>query len=570
MSSNATFSPQLSPVVLMDASTANINLAVVSQVDILLNCFLLHFLSLLGIISNIFNIIVLSKHSFQETTNILLLSLSVCDLMCSILQPIRKIHCFAERFNPVLGLTLKSLSSAHFFVLPDIFVSASILHTTLIAVERLVAVCFPLRVSRIFTPSRVKRTVLFFYVYAFGMLSPTMFLSEFTWIYDAHLNATRGSLVPTNFYLSNYITLSQYATLVTPHLFATCPLFIIITCSAVTGFKLTVGRHRALANMACSVSSSKQSKDIRVVKMLLTVCVVNASVAVPTVVINLFLQYSNFLIVPPATFTYVMRSVINVVYQFMVTVNFVIYVTMSSKFAKSLNQLLCSKANTLPWTPLGSQAISHPWGPSPVHGDPSPIHGAHLRSIRTHLPSMGSISSQWGLISHPWVSSPSPSPQSMGAHLRSIRTHLPSMGPISSPWGPIPHPWGPSPVDKDPSPIHGAHLQSMGTHLPSMGLISSPSPVNRDSSPIHGAHLKPISSQWGLISRPRGSSQAHLQSMGTHPWGSSQVHLQSMGTHLPSMGTDIKKKQLSPYTDNNSKPQIMQFKFRFFIFFFNF
>ncbi|KAI8788014.1 neuropeptide FF receptor 2 [Biomphalaria glabrata] len=324
------------------SSTGLVNTATLLQVDIAINCFFLPLVSLLGVINNSLNIIVLSKHSFQETTNIQLLSLSVCDLLCSVLQPLRRVHCLVERFDPVVGLTLKSFSMAYLFVLPDLFVSASILHTTLIAIERLVAVCFPLLVSRIFTPCRVKWTVLFLYIYAIGMLSPTLFLADFTWAYDSRYNTTRGAVVVSRFYTENYRIINEYANGTTPYLFITGPVVVILSCSAVTGFKVTIGRRATLAAMTSS-ASTKQVKELKVVRMLLTVCAINAAVAIPTVAINMFLMYSNSLILALGTFNYVLRSVIGLIYQFIASINFFIYVTMSSKFSKTLNNLLCHK-----------------------------------------------------------------------------------------------------------------------------------------------------------------------------------------------------------------------------------
>ncbi|KAK0047221.1 neuropeptide FF receptor 2 [Biomphalaria pfeifferi] len=313
---------------------------ILTQVDIVLNCFLIHLLSLLGIVTNILNIIVLSKHSFQETTNILLLSLSVCDLLCSLFQPVRKVHCIAERFHPVFGLTLKSFTTVYFFLLPDIFVSVSILHTAVISAERLVAVCFPLHVSRIFTPCRVKWTILFIYVFSIGLLSPALFISEFTWVYDNSYNTTRGSVAMSRFYADHFRVLNEYASGVTPHLFISGPVMLILSCSVVTGLKLIFGRRRVLATMTTS-ATSKQTKDMKVVRMLLTVCAVNGAVAAPTVAIHLFLLYSNLLMLSTGLLTYVLRSLTIVIYQLIVTINFVFYVTMSSKFAKTLNKIFC-------------------------------------------------------------------------------------------------------------------------------------------------------------------------------------------------------------------------------------
>ncbi|CAL1536278.1 unnamed protein product, partial [Lymnaea stagnalis] len=293
---------------------------------------------LLGIIANILNIMVLSRHTFKETTTVLLLSLSVNDLLCSVTQPFRRLQCFFEQFDPLTALTVRSISVVFLFNIPDVFVSISICHTTAIAVERVVAVCFPFQVSRIFTPYRVKWMIAFLYVYSISLMSPIFSLQDFVWIYDARYNATRGGYVLSRFYTDHIDDLNRYASAGLSNLFTTSTLATILICSVIICAKLMVGRQKELVKF--STGSNNQVRDTRVVKMLLTVCVVTFCVSLPTAVINFYILYSNTPLLSRGKVYYLLRSVICCLYQFNTSINFIIYVTLSSKFSQTYRKLI--------------------------------------------------------------------------------------------------------------------------------------------------------------------------------------------------------------------------------------
>ncbi|KAK6997891.1 thyrotropin-releasing hormone receptor [Biomphalaria glabrata] len=283
---------------------------VINILDMVFNCGLLHCLSVSGVLVNIINIVILSNQS-------------------------------EDFIDSQLANNMRSFTAVYFFPMPDIFVSVSILHTTVIAVERLVAVCAPLRVSRIFTPRHVKWLLLFIYLYVIVFMAPTLFLFDFFWTLDPSTNRTTGVFTLTQFYKSTYDSMNQYMNMGLTNMLVTFTLGVTIVCSTVIGYKITVGRKSTFVQLTYSVS--KEVKDMKVIKMLLTVCVVNACVSLPTVTINLFLLYSNTLIQSSGKLYYLLRSFIIVLYQLNDSINFIIYISMSSKFASTLNKLCLCK-----------------------------------------------------------------------------------------------------------------------------------------------------------------------------------------------------------------------------------
>ncbi|KAI8788002.1 thyrotropin-releasing hormone receptor [Biomphalaria glabrata] len=212
-------------------------------------CCLHHLLCLSGALASILNIIILSKYGLHQTSSFLLFSMSVSDLFCSILQPIKKLDCIVAQFDTLMAKNTGSYTGAYFLSLPEFFVSISTLHTAVIAVERLIAVCFPLRMSRIFTTYRVKCLVLFFYLYVVAMMMPTLFLAEIFWTVDPKTNNTIAEFMFSQFYKSNFQNMNDFMYFGLSKLLVTFPLGLITVCSIIIGYKIVIRRKTILTQM---------------------------------------------------------------------------------------------------------------------------------------------------------------------------------------------------------------------------------------------------------------------------------------------------------------------------------
>ncbi|KAI8787999.1 thyrotropin-releasing hormone receptor [Biomphalaria glabrata] len=119
----------------------------INILDRVIFCCFHHLLCVSGALASILHIIILYKHGLHQTSSFLLFSMSVSVLFCSISQPIRKLDCILALFDPLLAKNTGSYIGVYFLSLPDFFIAISTLHTAVIAVERLIAVCFPLKMS---------------------------------------------------------------------------------------------------------------------------------------------------------------------------------------------------------------------------------------------------------------------------------------------------------------------------------------------------------------------------------------------------------------------------------------
>ncbi|KAI8788018.1 trace amine-associated receptor 2 [Biomphalaria glabrata] len=308
-------------------------------IDIIINCFLVHALSLLGIFGNILNGLVLFRHRFKEPSNIILLSLSVSDFFYSMCVPFRRMRSIITRFSPAYAITFKTFSEVNLFSFSTACMATSLTHVTAIAVERLTAVCFPFHVSRIFTSRRVKLLVLFLYVYNFSLMIPLFMKYTYVWMFHPGYNTTVAQVDLTPWAKGSLGEVTYYESYVMTPLVSLVTLLVILLCSTVIVIKLTIVRDlKRLSSI--SSSSNAASKNAKVVKMLLTVCVVTLLSCLPTTILDIIEVIANRSMMVTTNSLLLKNSVQVLLYQFNASANFIVYVTMSSKFSKTCRKIL--------------------------------------------------------------------------------------------------------------------------------------------------------------------------------------------------------------------------------------
>uniref|UniRef100_A0A2C9LC59 G-protein coupled receptors family 1 profile domain-containing protein n=1 Tax=Biomphalaria glabrata TaxID=6526 RepID=A0A2C9LC59_BIOGL len=325
---------------LIISSSSGISDDVLTVLDTVFNCVLIHCLCLFGIVGNIINVTVLSYQGLKES-NIMLFSLSIIDMLGSLFRQVRRLKCIVATLDIPSSITIDTFGSVVFILMDNWCLALSFFHITAIAVERCWAVCAPFSVSSVFTPRRVKILLAFLYVYTAVILSPLFYRLTLVWDTDSSSNATVARVAYTRFYRDNLEAVNLFSTIFYNNICTTAPLLTILICSLVIASKLMQERPRELAKLSSERSIVKRIKDRKVVKMLLTVCMATVVSCLPTAILSMYMVYSR-----TALFTgrlyYVLRSVSDVLYQFSASVNFIIYVSLSTKFNKVYQQIFLS------------------------------------------------------------------------------------------------------------------------------------------------------------------------------------------------------------------------------------
>ncbi|XP_059140706.1 neuropeptide Y receptor type 4-2-like [Physella acuta] len=301
--------------------------------EIFLNVGLGLSLGVLGVVVNILNLLVLSRHNLKETTNIMLLSLSSLDLFYSITSIFLRLPSLIKLIDPYFAITYQTFIKLAVLMPNAVCFVITILHVTAIGIERAIAVLFPFHVSRIFTPYRAKWMLLALYLFGSIPVWPYYYRFTYRWVFVPSIKKTIAVLAYTDFFVNNMTIILDYVNYFVNNTTTTIPIIIVFICSTLIIFQLTQLKRKGLSGR-----SSKQVKEIKVVKMLLVVCLVSFMVLVPEHVINTYLT-THFEELS-WNFYDLIVYLIPVTYQVNSCVNFFIYITMSSKFAETYKTLI--------------------------------------------------------------------------------------------------------------------------------------------------------------------------------------------------------------------------------------
>ncbi|XP_059140708.1 G-protein coupled receptor daf-37-like [Physella acuta] len=293
-------------------------------------------LSVLGVVVNILNLLVLSRHNLKETTNIMLLSLSSLDLFYSFTSIFIRLPSLIKLFDQYYAITFDAFANVVVLMPNSVSFVITIFHVTAIAIERLIAVLFPFHVSRIFTPYRVKWMLLGLYLFGSVPVCPYYYRLTYKWIFIPNQNITIAVWTFTDFYIKNVDIVLPYVSYFINNTTTTIPIILILISGSLIIGQLIRQRSKETLSKA-----SKQKKEMKVVKMLMTVCAVSFFILVPEYIIHTYLTYHYYEMSNNAFI--LITLLIQLLYQLNSCVNFFIYITMSSKFADTYKALVSSK-----------------------------------------------------------------------------------------------------------------------------------------------------------------------------------------------------------------------------------
>lgn len=309
-----------------------------ARIDLALNCILTYIVGAFGIVGNVLNIIILSHHGFKESTNIMLVSLSISDLLFVVIQCFSRVMYVARLYDYYIYDTVLSMYFVYFVFMHQIALNMSILQVTVISLERFVAVWFPFKVSHIFTARNVIIIILILFFINFALYFPCNFYYTYRWAYARNKTFLYADFQYTEFFLSRVEVFNSYA--VYSSLLMNIPLAILVICTVLIILKLVKAREN-LKKMTSAAPDSMKSRDKKAVRMLLTICIVAIGFFVPTSGIDIYMWLTTEGLQQTRYFRDVLVAVEGLAYQMCSSINFVIYVTMSSKFAKTYRELFC-------------------------------------------------------------------------------------------------------------------------------------------------------------------------------------------------------------------------------------
>ncbi|KAI8735416.1 trace amine-associated receptor 3 [Biomphalaria glabrata] len=289
------------------------------------------FISVFGIVGNSISIAVLRRHNLAATSNLLLMTLCSNDLLVCLLT-------FTMYGSTLLGdvaLDIKSgflksfQNTVYFFsfIVENILIIHGLILTTSIAIERLIAVCFPFHVTRIFSSFRVKCFIVIIYLVIFIMAIPFYLRYTIELNYSNEFNCTIVVYIESVYFISHKEIFEAYLVSVFSNIIIITCLSTIVVSTIVIIVKIV---WRKFQNFTTNDSRRRSMNQSRIVKMLLTMCSItflsySTNATLEGIIVNIDLEF--FIYIFP-----LFRTLTNVIYLINPTTNFIIFICMSSKF----------------------------------------------------------------------------------------------------------------------------------------------------------------------------------------------------------------------------------------------
>ncbi|CAL1529139.1 unnamed protein product, partial [Lymnaea stagnalis] len=291
----------------------------------------------LGVVGNGINVVVLSSPKFRDTTSFLLLSLSVADFFASVTELLFRLP------NVIMYFQLRLADAVFCFYMTYIyfwnlhFVYVSIFYVSLVAVERMIAVCFPFHVASLVTMFRVKFITVTGFMFYAALFSPNLNMLYTIRSYDRN-NETSLRMAYTDFYKENYELLIVYRQAVSILFVYALPILTITVCTAMVTSAMALN-WRNLKKLSSS-HSAKRLKEMKSSKTALCVCLSMAVfILIPSFVFDMLSVFREDLFPQNRNRSTVIYYAMTLIYELNSFLNFIIYVATSSKFAREFKEL---------------------------------------------------------------------------------------------------------------------------------------------------------------------------------------------------------------------------------------
>ncbi|KAL8572782.1 hypothetical protein ACOMHN_030364 [Nucella lapillus] len=241
---------------------------------------------LLGIVGNLLSLVVLSYQGVKQTTNIILIGLALADLLYVGMCTMTMVECIFRRLHYArLAQTIQVLSVVHLEKLANVFSLVSRWYTCFVAVERFIAVLYPLRASSLMQKNRMLVASGLLWVFAFLSRVYHFLLFEAKEKYDPEQNITEQVAGPTTFLVENLQEL-RIGGILTALLSRYIPVLIVFvcTCFILRSLRASLAQRREMTH---AVSGSEAAQQLQITKVLVSICLVFLLTSLPQIAINI-------------------------------------------------------------------------------------------------------------------------------------------------------------------------------------------------------------------------------------------------------------------------------------------
>ncbi|CAL1526069.1 unnamed protein product, partial [Lymnaea stagnalis] len=300
-------------------------------------------LGIVGILANVLNILVLFRHSLNDSISVVLFGTAVSDLIYSLNETLnRLIAIIGEVFGYDLTFDAFSFFYVYLRYISPCAITISAWLVALVSMERMFAVCFPFHASRIITVKRMTFMVLFVYVFLVFLNSPAIFDHYLTSFFYPVSNYTGEAMLERKFFMDNPWFETFFYNEVLPVVGSPLPMIAILVFTLATIIRLGVSS-KTIGNM--STSRAKRAKEMTSIKISLAIsCSMVLLIFMPRAGLDAYYKIMDRSLLPHVWAFY--NELTELARQLNATINFFIYVAFSSKFQKTfLKVIQCKYGN---------------------------------------------------------------------------------------------------------------------------------------------------------------------------------------------------------------------------------
>ena len=301
-----------------------------------MSCGIQPIVTLIGLAGNILSITVLGYQGAKEVTNIILIGLAMADLLYLMMWYGPIAECTVRRFDVVAAINVEVEYKAMPIMIASILGTVSRLYTCLIAVERYIAVLYPLKAPALLTRKRIFTACAVLFVLPFALSFHMYLLFDVAERFSPEYNATVKFIKFGHFTVENLDFMVLYNDLILAVPFSYIPVALVLYCTCSILLTLRRSQQSRLQMTAGREDSKTSAEQRQVTKTLIGICIVFVVCSLPAIVLKvarlLFTddgfsdvgRYRNMSYV--AVTVSLLFSLINS------SVNFIFYVAYSKKF----------------------------------------------------------------------------------------------------------------------------------------------------------------------------------------------------------------------------------------------
>lgn len=291
----------------------------------------------IGILGIVLTVIVLSHKNMSTSTNSYLISLAMADLCFLTIMPLKCFETKLGRLEEYYFLVIRY----HAFLIMGIPLLASVWLTVMLAVERYIAICHPLRAMSICTVTRARIVIVLIFVLATIVYLPHFFTHEVDYFHEPCLNKTVPSMMMKPLAMDKTFRLIDKW--VQNNILAIIPfilLFILNGCLIREIHRSTNYLRYHLASDS-NVQTIITGEEIKITMMLISVVIVFFLCQGPYILLNVVKT-----IYPDIVFSWyhILSNLTVLLLVLRSSFNFILYCWFSEKFWNTFKRTFCKSA----------------------------------------------------------------------------------------------------------------------------------------------------------------------------------------------------------------------------------